>query len=314
MELSKTVLIQVIIMFILMMLGLILKKAKVFDDRGTKQMSSLLVTIVSPSVVIDALSSAEYSPAMLSKLGIAFLLSVSAHIIGILITLLFYRGSDSKSTINKACSVYTNCGFMGIPLFTALEAIFPGCLFFGTAYLATFNIVIWTHGVYIYTKKNFRFSIKNLIINPGIIGVSIGIILYLTRIEMPYVVTSVVKNVALLNTPLAMILLGAYLAKVDYKTVFKNIHLYIVSFLKLLLIPMVCSFLMMLLKIDNSIWLAIVVAAACPSATIGAIFAEKYNMDTAYASQIIAVTTLFSIGTIPIVVSLTNLLMQGAAV
>lgn len=302
MELSVTVAIQVAIMFIIIVLGYIMKKANIITKDGSKQISDLLLFFVTPCVVIKAYQ-VDLELDLVSNLLIAFAAAVVINVMSVLVSwLIFGRKGGGRSIINQCCGAYSNCGFMGIPL---LEATLGSQgVFYGAAYLAIFNIMTWTHGIYLYTQDKKSFSLKKLVFNPGIIGVVVGLALFFAQIRLPEIISTAVNYMAGLNTPLAMVLLGVFLADVDFAKALKNVSLYFVSATRLILIPSIAVLLMKFSFIPPEVAVAVVIPAACPSATVSALFAAKYNLDASYASEIVSINTVMSIVTIPLIVML----------
>ena len=111
-----------------------------------------------------------------------------------------------------------------------------------------------------------------------------------------------------LNTPVAMILLGVFLAEVDLKKAFLHTKLYVVSALRLIIIPVIAILIGRLFNLDDHLLSATIITAACPVATVAALFAAKYDLDTAYASEMVAINTLISIITIPVIVALIDII------
>ena len=306
MNLVATVAVQVCIMFLLIVLGFIIKKCKLITKEGSKQLSDILLILVTPCVVIKAYQ-VDFEFELASGLLTAFIAATVINAVSILVSkLIFGRSRTPRGQIDQYCAAYSNCGFMAIPL---LEAVLGAeGVFYGSAYLAVFNILNWTHGIYIYTQDRKSLSHKKILINPGVIGVVIGLALFFARIRLPGVLYTAVDYMAGLNTPLAMLLLGVFLADVNFSTALKNGRLYLVSFVRLVLVPVIGILLLKLPFVGAAVAVAVLIPAACPSATAAALFAAKYDLDAGYASEIVALNTLMSIVTIPLIVALNQLI------
>ncbi len=302
MELSRIVFIQVLIIFILMGVGFVCSKAKLIDEKGTRQMTDILLMIVMPCVLIKAYQK-EFSPELIMGLLLAALFALIIHVVGIVISTLVFKKEESlKYRVSIFSSVYSNCGFMAIPLLSA--AVGADGVFYGSAYLAVFTIITWTHGICLYSGSLKEISIKRILKNPGIIGTVIAIILFVTGIKLPYVIGESVSYIAGLNTPLAMLVTGAYLTKVDFKKALNNASIYVVSLLRLVVIPIIAVIIARLAGIEPLIAKSVLISAACPTAAIAALFATKYNLDSTYAAEAVSVTTVLSVITIPLVLLL----------
>lgn len=302
MELSRIVFIQVMIIFVLMGVGFVCSKEKLIDEKGTRQMTDILLMIVMPCVLIKAYQK-EFSPELIMGLLLAAFFALIIHVVGIVISTLIFKKEESlKYRVSIFSSVYSNCGFMAIPLLSA--AVGSDGVFYGSAYLAVFTILNWTHGICLYSGSLKEISIKRILKNPGIIGTVIAIILFVAGIKLPYVIGESVSYIAALNTPLAMIVTGAYLTKVDFKKALKNTSIYGVSVLRLVVIPIIAVIIAKLAGIEPLIAKSVLISAACPTAAIAALFATKYNLDSTYAAEAVSVTTILSVITIPLVILL----------
>lgn len=302
MELSGIVFVQVVIIVLLMLVGYALVKGKVMDDKTVKQMTNAVLMIVIPCVLIKSYQK-EFSMELVKGLLLSGLLSVIVHAIGILLCMLIFKKEETlKYRINIFASVYSNCGFMAMPLLTA--TLGTDGVFYGSAYFAVFIILTWTHGICLYEGSLKEISGKKILTNPGIIGVTIALILFFFGIKLPYVVDEVVGHLAALNTPLGMMLTGAYLTQVDFKKALRGISLYSVAFLRLLAIPVLTIILAKIMGLDPVAAKATIICAACPTASVAALFAAKYDLDAGYATQLVSVITLISIVTIPLVMML----------
>ena len=301
MQLAITVTIQVLIIFVLISVGFILTKAKIIDDTGVKQLTDVLLLTVTPCVIINAYQR-EFNIADLKGLLLTIVASVIIHIISSFVSVLFFRKENSnKYRVSRFASICSNCGFMAIPLLSA--TLQDDGVFYGSAYLVVFMLFYWTYGVFLCTEDVKKcFSFKAIIINPGVIGVIIGLMLFFTQIKLPYVLSESISFMASLNTPLAMLILGSLLVKVNIKNAIKNVGLYCVCFLRLILIPFISIFILWILKIDADIAKTVLICAACPVATVTSLFAAKFGLDSIYASETVAVSTVLSIITIPITI------------
>lgn len=302
MELSGIVFVQVLIIFILMAVGFVLAKAGFINEKGTRQMTDILLMVVAPCVLINAYQK-DFSPELVKGLLWAALFSLIIHIVGIVLSMLIFKKEETlRYRVNIFASVYSNCGFMAIPLLSS--AMGADGVFYGSAYFAVFTILYWTHGICLYDGSTRELSAKKIITNPGIIGTVIAIILFISGIKLPYVLKECVTYLAGVNTPLAMIVMGAYLTRVDFKKALKNASLYGVTVMRLLVIPIISVLLARILPIESVVAKAVLISAACPTASVSALLAGKYNLDSAYATEIVSVTTIISIITIPLILLL----------
>lgn len=306
MELALDVTKQVIIIFLLMGIGFIFNKSGKLTKEGIKQLTNILLTIVTPCVLIDAYQKKVFNQQLLYGLLIAVGLAIFTHVIAILIGMLVFR-KDSKEHygINIFSITYSNCGFMAIPLLSA--TLGEDGVFFGSAYLAVFSVISWTHGIYVISGDRSEISAKNILKNPGVIGTTVALILFFLKISLPSVISQTVGYVAGLNTPLAMIILGTYLVGMNLKKIFTNKSIYLCLFLRHILVPILTIAFAYLINADETIFRSVLIPAACPVAAVCTLFAAKYDKDASYATEIVSASTLVSILTIPLVIILASL-------
>lgn len=315
MEAALKISCQVVIIFLYIILGFIFTKAKKIDKEGVKQMTSLLLMLVTPCVLIESYQDKikDFNLGIIKDLGIAALLTALFHLIAIILaTFLFRKEETGKYKINIFTTIYSNCGFMGIPL---LESVLGNDgVFFGSAYLAIFTIITWTHGIYVFTGDKKSISPKSLLTNPGVMGSLIALSLFLLKFELPDLALTAISGVANLNTPLSMIILGTYLASIDIKKALSRPTLYAVSFLRLIFVPLLCLASTLIINffypLDHTLSLSVLISVACPSAAIAALFATRFGNDAEYASEIVAVNTLLSIVTIPLIMLISDLFLK----
>ena len=298
---------QVIIMAIYIAFGAIFTKCKKLSRVGTKQMSFLLLHVVTPCVIISSFQGRSMED--MKELLTAFAISTVIHIIAIFVSWLFFLSKKKNSNweVDRFCSAYSNCGFMGIPLLSA--ALGAEGVFFGSAYLVVFNIFTWTQGLGTFLGSNGKVSLKKVVFSPGIIGIAVSVIIILLNLNLGTTFTSVINGLAGLNTPVAMILLGIYLGESELFRVFKNINLYLVCFLRLILIPLVIIGLMYVMKLDSTLSFSLVLSSACPCAALSAIFASEYGKDSGYASSVVSISTLFSLLTLPLMAYVASMII-----
>lgn len=306
MEIALTVAQQVIVIFLLILVGFVMTKKHFLTQTGIDQITSLLLSVVTPCVLIDAYQK-DFEPRLAWQLLEAAVFTVILHVLAIgLCHLIFRREPTKRYRINIFCSIYSNCGFMAIPLLSA--ALGPDGVFYGSAYLAVFTIFYWIHGVFVYTGGDRKaMSWKKAVLNPGVIGTLVSLALFFAQIRLPYVLADSVGYLAGLNTPLAMVVLGSYLSKLDFKSALKNKTMYFVCFLRLILIPLLAMGVAKGLGLNETVAQAVMISAACPTAAVATLFANQYHLDADYSSEIVSVSTLLSIITIPLIMMLFHL-------
>lgn len=308
MSLAYIALNQILIMFLIIIIGFICYKTKLIEKETNKKLSNILLMLVSPLLIFISYQR-EFSSELLNGLLISLLLAFLTHVFGIIVANVILRGKEDKDlVIERFSSIYSNCGFMGIPLINGILG--SEGVFYITAYVTIFNIFIWTHGLIMMIGKQDRKTMLKTLISPTLIAIFLGFIFFITQIRVPAIMYQALDYVASMNTPLAMIIAGVTIAQTDVIRVFIKFRIYLIVFVKLLFIPLVLLFIYSRFPINGAVLTTAVIAAACPTAATGTLFALRYNKNALYASEIFAITTLVSIVTIPIVSAVMELIMN----
>ena len=299
---AEIVLHQAIIMFILIVVGALCFKLKLLSKETVSQISGFVLKVVNPIVILMAYQR-EFRGDLVRNLGYTFILSVTAYIIAMLTAYLCIRNKEGRETVIERFScIYSNCGFMGIPLVQAMFD-YEG-VFYLTAFLTVFNALVWSHGVMQMSGEKSLKSLGKVLRSPAIIAIFLGMILFFARITLPEVLAETLKEIGSLNTPLAMIVAGATIIQTDLLKVFQKPRVFYICFLKLLLIPVCTILAFKLFPFEKTVEMTVLAAAAAPSAAICTMQCLNYHRNAAYASELFGVTTLFSIGTMPLMMIL----------
>ncbi len=300
MSTSGTVFNQVLILFIIMAIGFIIKKRGILNSTVNKKLSELLLKVTAPLLVISSFQ-VEFTSEILMNVLMVFAFAVAAHIVSILLgQVLFKRSNVEEKKIMKFAAIYSNCAFMGFPL---LESLFGNTgVLYGSIYVAAFNIFVWTNGVMIFSEKK-KFDLKNLkkiLLNPGIVSVVIGILLFLFSLELPAPAARAINLVGSMTVPLSMLIIGAIIADCEIKKLLSGWNLYYITAIRLVLMPVLGFVILKLVGMPDMLLKVCTVVLAMPVATTTAIFAELHDSNAIFASSVVALSTLLSIVTIPL--------------
>lgn len=308
MYLATITLNQIIIMFVLMLVGYLCFKFNIITEEGNKLLSNLLLTLVIPIMIFSSYQR-ELTKELLNGLLISFALAVITHIVGIIISFVVLKGKNKDHVaIERFSVIFSNCGFMGFPL---VDAIYGSeGVFYLTAYVTIFNILVWTLGVFMMSDNQNIKSIWKLVISPTTVTIAFGILFFVIQIRLPGNVLKAMDYISTMNTPMAMLVAGGTIATANLRTVFGKVKIYAVTFLKLLLVPGIILLLYTRLPISEPVMTTAILAVACPTASTGTLFALRYNKDATYASEIFVISTLLSIVSIPCIMTLMGLLMK----
>ena len=306
---------QVGVLFALMVVGFLCNRRKLLNAVAIKGITELLVLIVTPCVIVHSFIQQKFAPSLLGDLGWALAMSVFAHMVGAAIAFMCLRAATSAAPpegrdagrvgVLRFAVIFSNAGFMGIPLEYALLG--ADGVFFGAMYVVVFNLVCWSLGVAVMCRGMKNVGLRALFVNAGTVGVALGLPFFLFSLKLPEVVGRPVEMLANLNTPLAMIMVGWYLAETDFRPVLRCGAAYGVAALRLVAVPLVVIAAFVGVRacvptLNPVMAVAISTAAAAPTAALTTVIAARYDKDVSTATSLVSGTTLLSILTMPPIV------------
>lgn len=298
---------QVAVMLLLIAAGYLTVKAKWLAAAGISDLNNILLYLIMPLMVIELLST-PYQAEHTRNLLWALLFAIAAHLLGIVLSTFFFRREEADAkAVYRAAAVLSNSGFMSIPLVAKLVG--PEGTLYLVPYLLIFYLMTWTFGIRVMEPQNKRPSWRKLLMNPTIIAIVIGLIMYLSRITLPSVVREVVLSLAATNTPFAMLLIGAQIALM--KPSFKpQAGIWKLIALRNIIIPLILLPLILLVSSDKALIYGVIIPAAAPTAATVVMFATRFKRDVRLATETLFHTTIWSILTLSCIVGLTELLIE----
>ena len=298
MNLVSTVTYQVVIMFLLAGIGALMFRSGKISLEGSKSIGSILVNLSLPAVIINGFL-VERTPERITGLLLSALLAAVTLALAILAAWVCFR----KDPMAQFAAAFSNPGFFGIPII--LSCLDNEAIFYIAAYVAFLDLLQWSYGVSLLTGATENITPKQLLTAPFVIAIEIGAFFFLTGFPVPGILAKAVTHLANLNTPLAMFATGVYLAQTDPKKMVRKAVLYKISVVKLLVVPLLAMVMLALLpKAYFDLKLTLLIAAACPTGTNIAVYAQLHDRDFGYAVETVAVTTILSLLTLPLVTQL----------
>ena len=310
---------QVGVLFALMVVGFLCNRRKLLNAVAIKGVTELLVLIVTPCVIVHSFIQQKFAPSLLGDLGWALAVSVFAHVVGAAIAFLcLHDRNPNRGGVLRFAVIFSNAGFMGIPLEYALLG--ADGVFFGAMYVVVFNLVCWSLGVAVMCRGMKNVGLRALFVNAGTVGVALGLPFFLFSLKLPEVLGRPLEMLADLNTPLAMIMVGWYLAE-SVKGIMDNVKandspffflhssffIFKVAALRLVAVPLVVIAAFVGVRacvpaLNPVMAVAISTAAAAPTAALTTVIAARYDKDVSTATGLVSGTTLLSILTMPPIV------------
>lgn len=282
--------------------GALARRMKLIGDAAVEGCANLLMVVVTPCVIVDCFQR-PFEPGMLGSLALAFAIASLGHVVAIAVAsaVIRHREEDVRRPLVLA-AIFSNAGFMGIPLEQAILG--DEGVFYGVVYVVVFNLFMWSWGLSAMRKTGSGGFIRT-ILNPGTVGLALGLPFFLFSAKLPSAVAVPVHHVANLNTPLAMIVIGYNLAGARIGRVARIPAAYVAAAFRLVAFPLVVIGAMYPFRglLDRNMMLAVTIAAAAPVAAMVTMFAVKFRRDVEVSVAVVSATTLASIATIPAVVA-----------
>ena len=294
---------QIAIMALLIAVGVVLRRKGFLSEQGTKDLGAILLRIIIPCVIIKSYivpRTPERIQALALSAGLALLGFLAAMVLA-------YVVFGKRRRMENFAAAFCNAGFIGIPL--AQAAIGEEGVFYVAASVALLNLFQWTYGVYIMADRRDAISARNVAKNPVVIGIIIGVVLFFTAVPVPEIVTSTLGYIAGMNTPVAMILMGTYLAQLSWRELLDRRAWGCVA-MRLVVIPAVILLLFWLLPLGSAdVAMAAFLAAATPVGANICVFAQQYGCDYKLSVVTVCQSTVVSIVTVPALVALAQMLL-----
>ena len=253
----------------------------------------------------------DYTSEKVKELLLVFAASVLLQVI--LLAAVWGVGKVLKLNEVETTSIYySNSGNLIVPLVTFIlgkEWVLYGCVF-----MSVQLVFLWTHGKNTISREG-KWDWKKIVFNINMISVFAGVVLFFTRIRLPEIVNQTLSSVGSMIGPASMIVTGMLIAEMNLKSIFENVKVYFISFLRLVVIPVIS---LMILKISGlvnvhsdgkKLLLIVFLAVITPSASTITQMCQVYGNDSKYASAINVMTTLLSIVTMPLMVLLYQTVM-----
>ncbi|MFV0381700.1 MAG: AEC family transporter [Breznakia sp.] len=292
----STIYVQMIIMMLLISVGFILAKKEIINDVGANQITSIILFVFTPAIIIKAFL-IPFSQTKLIEIALCLFLSAVAIAISIIIASLTFR---SEKKLERFGVIFSNAGFMGIPLVQGILGNYQ--IFYLSIYIVVQNLYAWTYGIKLIDANNRNLTGFKQLNNPAVISFLIGMFLFVFRIPIPDPMYKTLDLLSSANTPMAMLLMGTFLAKIDLLSLLKGKMNYKVSAFRLVVVPIIIMVLLSFLpKSYNDIKYVILIVSSTPVGALLAMFAQLYTKDVRYGTRIVNLSNILCLFTIPII-------------
>ncbi|MFZ7134613.1 MAG: AEC family transporter [Eubacteriales bacterium] len=293
---------SILTLFIIGIVGYFARKKEILTESTINNLPKFLLEITLPCMIISSMQ-LPFSQEKLKDIKTILFISLGVYLASYLLSILVIRGlkvtDRGEEGVYQFMTIFSNVAFIGYPVLISIYS--KEAIFYAAIYNLPFNFLVFTLGVFILQSDRKKLGLSSFI-NPGLISVIIGLILYFFSLKIPPIILDPVIMVGDLTTPLSMIFIGASISHVDFKKILLDWRLYFISVIRLLVIPILLFF---ILKgfIDDPLLIGIpVVISGMPVAANCAVMAKQYGEHADLASEGIFMTTTLSMVTIPFLV------------
>ena len=290
---------QVLVMFLLILVGYLAVRCHILDAGARRSFSSLLVNIVVPAMIVNSYMTA-FDPEILANLVRTALVSLGVLVAGLAVALAFTcRMRHPDRPLIRFAITFSNAAYMGFPL---IEALFGAeGLLYASIFNTFFNILIWTAGMAILDPKAIQGNpLLELAKKPALLAVAAGLVLYLGQIPVPALIAQPISLLGAMNTPLSMLITGAIIATSDLRAVIRSGRLWLILVLRMAVIPAVSFLLCLATGTGGMVGAVVILLEACPCAAITSVFAVQFHYDEQLGAGAVVASTLLSIFTLPL--------------
>lgn len=305
MEISVLLAEQITVLFLMGLVGFLAVKAGKFKEEDSRIISNAVVYICSPCVIINAFQ-ITFTSDKLKGLLLAGGAAVLVHIIliggGKLLS-----GPLHLNGIEKASVEYSNAGNLIVPLVSSVLG--EEWVFYTTAYIIVQTVLIWTHGQSVIRQGQEK-DYRKILLNPNIIAIAVGFILFATGIHLPSVVGQCISGFGDMIGPASMLVVGMIIGNVNLGWVFRQKRPYLICFIRLVLFPVITILIFALSGAERLhpdaeyILMVVLLATSAPVAVMVTQLAQIHGRDARYASVINVMSVIFCIVTMPLMVLL----------
>ena len=294
-------------LLLLMAVGFLCSKIGLIDQVAEKKLSGLLLHVVQPVYLFVAYQRA-FDRGLARDFLIALAMAAAAFLLMILLPYLFFPKGSRDREVGLLTTAFPNVGFFGIPLISG----FYGAegVFFLTTMITMFNLLLWTYGILLMSGQHdsFRNTVKRLV-SPSLIAIVVGLLCFSSGLLLPETIVSPLRKLGDMNSPLAMLISGAVVARANLRQGLRDPMVYKISLLRVLVLPMAVALLLFWLPVNPMLIIIVALSAGFPVGSMPLMFCVQYGKNGTLAGECVALTSVLCCVTAPLIYLFLNFLM-----
>ncbi len=295
---------QIVMLGIAMLVGFLSIKTKYLEPAIANSISKVIVRITLPLLIITTITSQELNLGMLKNAGLLIIIELAVLILMFAAASLcanLFGLRQATNTMHRLMGTFGNVIFLGYPLITALYG--QTGLFYAVIYALVNDGFVWTYGVYLLSKDGEKTSRKSPLlnlINPNTVSFVISIFMLVFGLKLPGVIHTALSGIGSLTTYLSMLFIGMTLAMIDLRTIYRRVSIFVLTLVKMVLFPLALIWILRYLPLDRTLCGVLILQVAMPVQTVLTILANEYGSDFQYAAECVFITTVLSLGLLPL--------------
>lgn len=301
MNLSFMLLEQILVMAIYILLGVIIAKCHILNEKDSSVISALVIYIICPALILDSFQ-VSFSREKMYGFLLAIFASVLMHLLLLVVTY-GIRKIISLNEVERMSIMYTNCGNLLVPLIGAILG--KEYVLYCSAFMTVQNILFWTHGAY-WLGGRSAMNPKKIITNPNLNALTVGLILFCTGLRIPGILGVAISRTGACVGPISMMVIGIIIGTSNLLFIFTNWRSYLICFLRLIVIPLLTILMLYITRIPGlmeqgpKILYVSFLGMAAPTAANVTQLANLYGKDSVDAGSINILSVFFCILTMPL--------------
>ncbi len=294
---------QMGVITILVAIGIYLYKREVIDNTTSQKISVIIMDICNPALILASMLSGNVSAThadLIEALIIGALFYIFLVILGFILPIILRVERNNQRFFNLM-TVYTNVGFIGIPV---ARAILPeNAILYVIVCNVMYSLLFYTHGITILGRGKEKMNLKK-VFSPGTIMALLALVVFWFDLKPPLIISSSISYIGNATVFLSMALLGVSIARSDITKGLKNIRIWAYILIRMILVPVALFFILRAAHCDDITILGICLMAEMPIGNLPLIQSEKMGEDTELLSSAITVSTIASMATITVLMSI----------
>lgn len=300
---------QMLVLFFIMLAGFFAQQKQILDEDACKKVSWIVVNIANPAMILSSVTGeSRIQPGEIAvTILIALLMFLSLMILASFLPVVLHV-DKSQYGVYRVMTVFSNIGFMGFPIISEIYG--NEALLYGSIFLLPYNILIYTYGISLMDKGENKEKGPGIqwrkIFNNGVIACMLTLILFFTKIPVPYVAAKTIEMVSSLTAPLSMMVIGASLAVISVKEMITDRKMLLFVVIRQFILPITLSLLVFSVLSNQLLCGVCMIMLSTPVGSMTSMLAEEYNGNYELASKGVAITTIVSVISLPVVSYIVN--------